>query len=72
MQTLGFHSSFAEKLRKEKQFTEEIEKELKEILTLEGKLQGLMLSEFFEIRKILNVEQKKYFTRRITKKLLKL
>jgi len=48
-----------------------IDKKLKEVMGLEHRLQVLMLDEFFEIRTVLKPGQRKFFTRRLVRVILK-
>jgi Spy/CpxP family protein refolding chaperone len=64
-------SELALLLNEENPDRKKIEKKLKEIMALENRLQSLMLDEFFEVRKILKPGQRKLFTRRLIRVILK-
>lgn len=60
----------AELLRQDEPDQKKIEVKLDEINAIEGQLHKTMIAEYFEIRKILTPEQKKFFVKKIIREIL--
>lgn len=60
----------AKLLKAEEPEQKKIEAKLDEINQIEGQLHKTMIAEYFEIRKILTPEQRRFFVRKIIKKIL--
>lgn len=62
----------ADEFRRENPDKKKIEKKLDEIISLERKRHSIIISEFFEVRKILNPEQRRIYSLMMARVIMKM